>query len=117
MRSQPPFYLALLLILVTVGYGVFQARTFITGPSLTVLHPAPGATIKGATYEVRGATDHATHVTLNGRPVSLSVNGNFTETLVTPDGYGTFIIEVTNRFGQSVYEQIEIVGTTDTETS
>ena len=105
MRKQPP-----ILIGLTVGYGIFQARTYLTGPSLTVTRPAPGALIEETTYVVRGHTKHTAHITLNGRTIPLDVDGNFSETLVTPDGYGVFVVTVTDRFGKQVQEKVELVG-------
>ena len=77
---------------------------------LTITSPESGALIEGELFEVTGVTENVTHVFLNGRPVALTTKGTFTETLVTPDGYGVLLVEAENRFGHHRQERIEIFG-------
>jgi len=110
MGRRTQLLVAALLVLVTVGYGVFQARSYLTGPSLQILEPKNGATITAPTYTVRGTTDRAAHVRLGGRTIPIDPKGAFREKLVTPDGFGTFEVAVTDRFGRTVRERIELYG-------
>jgi hypothetical protein len=108
---------ALVLILLTVGYGVFQARTLIVGPTLVVHEPRPGKTLTNTLMEVRGTATNVTHITVNGRPATFDLSGNFKETLLTPEGYGTILIEAENRFGRKVSTQVDIMGAPPVPTS
>jgi hypothetical protein len=98
------------LVLVTFGYGLFQARALIVGPQITLFSPTPGNTLLGTTYTVRGKAQHVSQVTLNGRPIPLDAKGVFEETLLVPEGYGVLLLEGNNRFGRTVAKRIDIVG-------
>ena len=110
MSKRSTNLLALILLCLTAGYGFFQARTLMRGPILTINSPKGGELIEQELFEVTGTTENVTHVFLNGRPVPLTTKGTFTETLVTPDGYGVLLVEAENRFGHHRQERIEIFG-------
>jgi len=102
--------IAIVLLLITTVYGVFQARILIEGPALNVITPSPGETVTSQLIEVSGETKNVTHVYINGRSVLLDTKGTFNEKLVTPEGYGVVLVEVRNRFGHTLEEQIEFYG-------
>jgi hypothetical protein len=108
--------IALVLLLITSVYGVFQARVLIEGPTLNVHSPTSGETVTGELLEVRGDTKNVTHVHVNGRPVLLDTKGTFSEKLATPEGYGVILVEAQNRFGHTIEEQIEFYGDPINET-
>lgn len=111
MRSgRSGTYVALVLVVLTLAYGLFQARTLIGGPQLVVLYPTPGATVSGPVYTVRGTAHNISRVRINGRPITTDLSGGFAETLVTPDGYGVIVVEAENRLKRYASERIEIVG-------
>jgi len=111
MNDKHGRYFALGLVLVTVAYGLFQARTLIEGPELTVISPAHGEHLTETLLEVRGVARNVTRVSINGRPITTDPEGAFTETLVTPAGYGVILVEAENRFGYHAEERIEVYGT------
>lgn len=111
MSNRTTLLFAFILLSATIGYGFFQARTLMQGPTLVVTYPHNGAHIEGELFEISGSTKNVTHVFLNGRPVLLSTTGAFTETLATPEGYGVLLIEAKNRFGHHREARIEFFGT------
>lgn len=113
MSKKSTNFFAFALLCLTVGYGLFQARTLMQGPTLLIENPQHGAHVEGELFEVTGTTKNVTHVFLNGRAVQLTTEGNFTETLITPNGYGVLLVEAENRFGHTRQERIEIFGTTN----
>ncbi len=110
MKNGNGRLLALFLLSLTVGYGMFEARSLLQGPTLTILSPKIGELQTGDLMEIRGKTSHVTHVTINGKEATLDTSGTFSEKRVTPQGYGILVIEASNRFGQKVEEKIEFVG-------
>jgi hypothetical protein len=110
MKNKNGYVFALVLLLLTVGYGAFQARVLLHGPTLAVVSPRPGETISGTLMDISGSTEHVTHVRINGQPVTMDISGKFTQKLVTPEGYGVVLVEATNRFGHHIEERIEFVG-------
>ena len=110
MRGKGGAYAALALLLLTVGYGLFQARTLIEGPVLTIDYPRPGDTVTGQLYEVRGSAHNVSRVKINGRAITTNLEGEFEETMVTPDGLMVLFIEAENRLGRYTSERIEFFG-------
>ncbi len=103
-------YVALLLVLASVGYGLYQARMLIQGPLLTVYAPREGVTETAQLMEVRGKVENVTRVRVNGRTITTDPEGVFSEFLVTPDGYGVVLVEAEDRFGYRTAEKVEIFG-------
>ncbi len=101
---------AILLFTITVAYGIFQARILIRGPELVLLSPAPNETITSTLMEVKGKTKNVTDIKINGQTITMNTNGDFSERLITPNGYGIILVEVKNRFGQRTKKQIKIIG-------
>lgn len=110
MKNKNGYVFALVLLAITVGYGFFQARVLLQGPTLVVHSPRPGETVSGTLMDVSGNTEHVTHVRVNGQPVTMDISGKFTQKLVTPEGYGVVLVEATNRFGHHVEKRVEFVG-------
>lgn len=102
--------LAFTLLVLTLTYGVFQARNLIHGPTLTISSPRPGETVTSVLLNVRGKTENVTHVSINGQPITMDITGAFSENLITPSGYGVILVEATNRFGRHREERIEFNG-------
>ncbi len=101
---------AALLVLTTLGYGLFEARALIVGPQVTIFAPKPYSVIEGVVYTVRGRATGVTRVRLNGRPVTLDVRGEFEETLLVPEGDATLVLDAENRFGRRAREAVNIFG-------
>ena len=101
---------AFTLVLITAGYGLFEARTLLAGPLLSVESPNNGALVYGTLYEVRGKASQVSRVSINGRTASLDSSGRFAEPFLTPKGGGMLIIRAEDRFGRMSEEHIEIHG-------
>lgn len=101
---------ALVLILLAGAYGLFQARYFVQGPLLTIQSPQPGSTLTDTLMHIRGTASHVSQVSLNGRPIFISEEGTFDESLLVPQGYGMFVVEAEDRFGRHVRREIELFG-------
>lgn len=102
--------LAVLLFVTTASYGMFQARLLINGPELSLLSPAPYETITTTLMEIKGETKNVNTVKINGQTITMNTNGDFSEKLITPNGYGIILVEAENRFGQYTKKQIKIIG-------
>lgn len=109
MRSSGA-YLALGLVLLAFAYGLFQARTLLEGPELSVSYPAPGDTVTGPVYTLRGTAHNISRVRVNGRPITTDLQGGFSEIMITPDGYSVVVVEAENRLGRYTSRRIEVVG-------
>lgn len=109
-KNNANILLALALIILTVGYGIFNARTLMRGPVVTITDPLPGETLTETLLIIEGSAKNVTRVRVNGRPITLDQQGAFMEKLVTQSGYGTVVVEAENRFGQHTRKVVEYVG-------
>ncbi len=109
-NAKNGIWFAILLFTITVTYGIFQARILISGPQLVLLSPTPNETIHTTLMEVKGGTKNVTDIKINGQTITMNTNGDFSEKLITPDGYGIILVEAKNRFGQYAKRQIKIIG-------
>lgn len=101
---------AIALVLITAGYGLFEARALLAGPLLSVDFPQNGALVYGTLYEVRGDASQVSRVSINGRTASLDKHGSFNEPFLTPKGGGTLVVRAEDRFGRMSERRIDIHG-------
>lgn len=109
-RKRSGNIIALFLLTITLVYGLYQGRALIDGPKLTVSSPAPGETITDTLYLIRGTTENAAHIEINGKQITMDTAGNFSETFVTPEGYGVVLVEAKDRFGNKTKEYVKFYG-------
>ncbi|MEK7556303.1 MAG: hypothetical protein AAB523_03415 [Patescibacteria group bacterium] len=100
--------LAIIIVLV-IGYSYYQARSFLTGPRVTILSPLNGATLKDALVDINGTAKNISHIALNDRPISIDEAGAFSEKLLLSPGYNIMEVTAKDRFGRGTSEILELV--------
>ncbi len=95
-------YLIGVLLALLIGYGVFQARPLIVGPTLSISSPEEHAFFPEGVIPVRGVARNAATLTLNGALLLHDQKGNFSSTLTYPHGGSILTFVATDRFGRSV---------------
>lgn len=90
------------LILVTlVLYGGFKAAPLVLGPSLSLSSPVEGKSYPDGAVPVVGTAHHAEKLTLNGLPLLIDEQGQFSTSLDLPHGSAILSMTVTDRFGRT----------------
>jgi hypothetical protein len=97
------------IILVALGYTLFQSRNLIQGPSITLIEPESPSLISQSLIDVRGQAKNISHITLNGRAIFVDEAGIFHERLLVPQGYTIMTLEAEDRFGRTTTKSIELV--------
>ena len=105
-RGRLLFYLTLTMLAVFVGYGVFEGRRIVEGPSLTILSPLDGSATSSTKVVISGRTSNIAFLSLNGKESYTDSRGYFNETLSPPPGYTTVSITARDRFGRQVARTI-----------
>jgi hypothetical protein len=80
------------------------------GPDITITYPKSGDTVNEKIFTITGNTKNVTHIKINGKEITMDTSGKFSETLVSPNGYGIILVEAKNRFGKTVKKQITFIG-------
>lgn len=97
------------LVLVTVGYVVWQIISLNTTPSLEILEPKNNQSISASFVNVKGATDVGTTVTINNQPVFVNSDGKFETTLGVASGQKELVFEAKNKFDKTLQKHILLV--------
>jgi hypothetical protein len=98
----------LLLLGLSLIYGLFEARRFLQGPVLSIQSPLPGARISSVVY-LSGRAQNISFITLNGRQIYVDDEGYFKETLTPSQGYTVLTVEVRDRFGRTDRKSLPVV--------
>ncbi|HEV7424188.1 MAG TPA: hypothetical protein VGO21_03280 [Candidatus Paceibacterota bacterium] len=90
-----------IFFLVIALYAFFGSHNLIYGVKIKNVNIADGSKVTNAVMEVKGNAKNATHVTLDGREISVDDNGNFDETIALLPGYNIISIKAKDKFGYS----------------
>lgn len=99
IKIQESLLVVIGLILVFVGFLLFQYRAAFLAPPLRVLSPEDGSVVR-QTVSVSGKTDSEASVTVNNEPVSLDTKGEFTKHLTFFPGQVEIVVKAKNRYGK-----------------
>lgn len=90
-------------------YIYTASRDFIKGPRINVTYPENGSTLSTSTVTIKGQVIHIQDVTINGRPIQIDTQGNFTEPLLLFPGYNVTVISAKDRFKRITEYKLELV--------
>jgi hypothetical protein len=100
--------LILLAIIAIVGYGVFEARRLITGPTIDIRSPQSGSATSSVVVTVVGEAQNISFLTINDAPAYTDKQGKFVYRFAPPPGYSTVTVAATDRFGRRASKSISI---------
>ena len=82
-----------------IWYAAFQARLFISGPSLVLRNDTVTLHDMQMT-RLNGTAKNIVAITLNDRPIFTDDDGNFSEPLVLENGYTIMTLRAKDRYGR-----------------
>jgi hypothetical protein len=97
-----------LLIVLILGYGFFEAHRVLSGPSLTIETPIDGSAISSTAVTLTGSARNISFLTINDAPAFIDEEGNFSATLSPAPGYAIFTVSARDRFGRSASDAVHI---------
>lgn len=92
--------LAAIFFVIVGAFLLFQYRSAIFNPSLSVTTPSENQILSSLTIEVRGKTDPDATLTIDDEQVSLDANGNFKKKITVFPGDSSINFKAENRFGK-----------------
>ena len=98
-----------LVVILIIGYSLFQARNLMRGPELYITSPTLGGTVHSPLVTIAGTADNISFITLNDRQIFVNSNGNFNEQLLLAPGYNVWTLSAKDKFGRIVSKKIELV--------
>lgn len=91
------------------GYAGFRAKSFITGPILSIEYPKNGQSIENALVEISGNAKNISFLSLNGNKIFTDESGLFKEKILLSYGYNVITVEAKDRFGRIKSESIQLI--------
>ena len=115
IKSRHLFFFILFLLF--IGYALFQARTLIAGPVVSIENPKDGQTINASIMVIVGTARNAAWLTLNDRQIFTDEEGNWSEKLILSKGVSIMTIRARDRFGRETEESIRVFLSRNTATN
>ena len=110
----------IIVVAIIAGYAYFASSGLIDGPSITVTSPSGGssgniinANVSTSTIIIAGIAKRVNSLILDGRPIVIDPQGNFSQTLLLFPGYNVETMQGQDRFGRTTQMNFEIVYTTE----
>ncbi len=100
--------LFILLLVLVIGYGLFEARRIIAGPELRIDSPTDGAATSSTAVTISGTALNISFLTINDAPAYTDENGHFSETITPPLGYAVITVAAADRFGRRTSTSVTI---------
>ena len=100
--------LLILITLIILGYGLFQARDLIKGPEVKIFTPENGESTTTPVIVVSGIASNITGISLDDRPIFIDKLGNFSEELLLQPGYNIMKVAAQDKFGRTKVKLIEL---------
>lgn len=109
-------------VVIVGGYSYFASSGLIKGPSITITSPTGGnggrdgsvvySDVSTSSIVISGIAKRVNTLTLDGRPIAIDLQGNFSQTVLLFPGNNTEIMQGQDRFGRTTQINFEIVYTT-----
>lgn len=112
-RRQTKFYLKAIIItlflILLFGYGIFEIWNYATGPKITVTNPQNGQAVSESLIIVSGQVKNIKEITLNGRVILVTEDGEFKEQILLSYGYNVLKLEARDKFGKKTEEILQVI--------
>ncbi len=95
--------LTVLLGVLVAGFFVlvvYNMKDMVFGANFTVIAAADGSTVDSAYIPITGTAKHAKQMTINGRPISIDRQGNFSDGVILSPGYNIVEVAQRDQFGK-----------------
>jgi hypothetical protein len=108
-RRYIKLLIAIILIVVFVGYTIYEIQKVFLGPRIEALSPQNGSLVSTSFTEVTGIAKNITEISLNDRKIYIDEQGNFKEGLLLSYGYNALTIKASDKFGRKTEKILEVI--------
>ena len=91
-----------------IGYGFFEARRLLEGPSITILSPEDGSRSAEPLLTIEGVARNISFLTINDKPALTDEWGHFTKKMTPPPGANVVVVQGVDRFGRRTSNDVRI---------
>lgn len=104
-----------LFFVLLIGYGYFEARGLLFGPSITVTSSV--TEVHDPFVMIQGHADRISSISMNGKAIKVTETGEFSEPYVLSPGYNRIVLDARDKYGRSRSQTIEVVYTSQTDSA
>lgn len=101
-------FIAVILIAV-FGYGYFEIRNLLLGPTITVSEPQDGQAFASSTISVKGIAKNISALSMNDLPIFVNDKGDFSEIVALSLGYNIISLKGADKFGKKTEKVLQLV--------
>lgn len=98
---MPVRTLAVIVLVILIGYGAIKAWPLLSGPSITLSSPEDYASLPDGYLHIKGVAKHTESLLLDGAQLLITQDGAFDKILLLPPGGAIITLTATDRFGRS----------------
>ena len=91
------------------GYAYLRTRDIAAGPIVEIHQPADGHSSSQTLMQVTGIANHIAFLTLNGRQIYTTQDGNFSEPLLLSEGSSILEVVGRDKFGRTTRVRRRVV--------
>lgn len=91
-------------------YALFQGRSLILGPRISLDIPEDNTSLPQGVYTAKGVAKNATVVSINDHRIYTDPKGNFESKLIAHEGVNIIKLAAIDRFGRERVKLLRIVG-------
>lgn len=91
------------------GYAYYEMRGLLSGPEIEIENRVMEVSEQFITIE--GKVERIATLSMNGKTIPVTEEGNFSEGYVLAEGYNRIVLEARDRYGNATKREIEIVYT------
>ncbi|MBP6948522.1 MAG: hypothetical protein KBC41_04195 [Candidatus Pacebacteria bacterium] len=108
LRKQLEIYFFISIAIVAISYGSWRAYPLIRGPSITVFSPKDGDIVSSSTFQIFGRVSHVKNISVQGRPIPIDTDGNFSEILVSFSPYTIITLTATDFYDKTITKTLRV---------
>jgi hypothetical protein len=108
-RKYIKIFIIVILIIIFVGYTLYEIQKIVLGPQIEVLYPQNGIMISNSFTEISGIAKNIKEISLNDRKIYIDEQGNFKEQLLLAYGYNVLVLKASDKFGRKTEKVIEVI--------
>jgi hypothetical protein len=91
-----------------IGYGLFEARKLIEGPTVVIESPTNGSATSSTAVIISGEAENISFLTINDAPAYTDEQGHFSELLSLSPGFTVLTVAAIDRFGRRISKSVSI---------
>ena len=92
-----------------LAYAYFEGRTLLYGPVITI--DGRVMEVSEPLVSIAGRAERIATLSMNGTPIPVTENGDFSEPYALTPGYNRIVLEARDRYGKTTERTVEIVYT------